>query len=83
MPATAYSPYSRHHRHLEGWHGLLGLAGEQMPPWVWLPNRTAGPAHVDGTPRATSAMLLDRSNATAAVRSLTDLIALGTRLTPQ
>jgi hypothetical protein len=26
MPsATAYSPYSEHHRHLEGWHGLLGL----------------------------------------------------------
>jgi hypothetical protein len=68
MPATAYSPYSRHHRHLEGWHGLLGLAGEQMPPWVWLPNRTAGPAHVDAVrPGRRAQCYWIEANATAAV----------------
>jgi hypothetical protein len=38
-----------------------------MPPWVWLPNRTTSTRGC-GTPRATSAMLLDpEANATAAV----------------
>jgi hypothetical protein len=47
MPsATAYSPYSRHHRHLEGWHGLLGLQVNRCPCMSGCRIAPAGPAHV-------------------------------------